>query len=58
MMHADKILVLNEGAVVQEGDHNALSRSEGIYRNLCEIQGAIQDQIDADVREFEHERLF
>lgn len=58
VMHADKILVLNEGAVVQEGNHESLSASNGIYRNLCEIQGAIQDQIDADVREFEHERLF
>lgn len=58
VMHADKILVLSEGAVVQEGDHDNLSRTDGIYRHLCEIQGAIQDQIDADVREFEHERLF
>ena len=58
VMHADRILVLHEGAVVQEGNHDSLSGSDGIYRNLCEIQGAIQDQIDADVREFEHERLF
>ncbi len=58
VMHADKILVLNEGAVAQEGGHDDLAETDGIYRNLCEIQGAIQDQIDADVREFEHERLF
>jgi ABC-type transport system involved in cytochrome bd biosynthesis fused ATPase/permease subunit len=48
-MHADKILVLHEGQVVQEGDHHELSSREGIYRNLCEIQGAIQDQIEADI---------
>lgn len=49
VMHADKILVLHEGQVVQEGDHHELSSREGIYRNLCEIQGAIQDQIEADI---------
>lgn len=49
VMHADKILVLNEGQIVQEGHHVDLSRTEGIYRNLCEIQGAIQDQIEADI---------
>ncbi|MEX0942414.1 MAG: ABC transporter ATP-binding protein [Pseudomonadales bacterium] len=49
VMHADKILVLHEGQVVQEGDHQELSGREGIYRNLCELQGAIQDQIEADI---------
>ncbi|MBD3646389.1 MAG: ATP-binding cassette domain-containing protein, partial [Pseudomonadales bacterium] len=49
VMHADKILVLHEGRIVQEGDHSELSASDGIYRNLCEIQGAIQDQIEADI---------
>lgn len=49
VMHADKILVLHEGQIVQEGDHGELSGQDGIYRNLCRIQGAIQDQIDADI---------
>lgn len=49
VMHADKILVLHEGRIVQEGNHKTLSAVEGIYRNLCEIQGAIQDQIEEDI---------
>ncbi|MCB1692261.1 MAG: ABC transporter ATP-binding protein [Pseudomonadales bacterium] len=49
VMHADKILVLNEGRIVQEGTHESLSQVDGIYRNLCEIQGAIQDQIESDL---------
>lgn len=49
VMHADKILVLHEGQVVQEGNHHELAAQEGIYRNLCEIQGAIQDQIESDL---------
>lgn len=49
VMHADKILVLNEGQIVQEGTHQQLSAQDGIYRHLCQIQGAIQDQIEADL---------
>lgn len=49
VMHADKILVLHEGQIVQEGAHQELAGQEGIYRSLCEIQGAIQDQIEADI---------
>jgi ATP-binding cassette subfamily B protein len=49
VMHADKILVLSEGKIVQEGTHAQLSKRDGIYRHLCQIQGAIQDQIEADL---------
>ena len=49
VMHADKIVVLNKGRIIQEGNHESLSREQGNYRRLCEIQGAIQEQIEADV---------
>ena len=49
VMHADKILMLNNGQVVQEGNHDQLLSEPGVYRQLCEIQGAIQRQIDLDV---------
>jgi ATP-binding cassette subfamily B protein len=49
VMHADKILVLNRGRVVQEGSHEQLKDQAGIYRQLCEIQGAIQTQIEQDI---------
>jgi len=49
VMHADKILMLQQGLVVQEGTHSELSVVEGIYRQLCEIQGAIQQQIEDDI---------
>ncbi|XOV90682.1 MAG: ABC transporter ATP-binding protein [Pseudomonadota bacterium] len=55
VMHADRIVVLHEGRVVQEGNHASLSVTDGIYRNLCQIQGAIQDQIESDVAEAAHE---
>ncbi|MCZ6501306.1 MAG: ABC transporter ATP-binding protein [Gammaproteobacteria bacterium] len=53
VMHADKILMLSNGHVVQEGTHDQLISEPGIYRQLCEIQGAIQQQIELDVSELD-----
>jgi len=36
--HADRILVLEQGAVVQAGTHGALLKEEGPYRRLWQIQ--------------------
>lgn len=49
VMHADRILVLHEGRMVQLGDHATLARTPGPYRRLCEIQGALDASITADV---------
>ena len=49
VMHADKIIVLAGGKVVQDGDHQSLATIPGIYRQLCEIQGAIQQQLETDI---------
>jgi len=49
VMHADRILVLHEGRIVQLGDHATLAREPGPYRRLCEIQGALDASITADV---------
>ena len=46
VMHADRILVLEEGRIVQLGDHETLAAVDGPYRRLCEIQGAL----DASIR--------
>lgn len=49
VMHADKILMLHEGEIVQRGNHETLSNRPGVYQRLCAIQGAIQAQIEHDV---------
>ncbi|MFV2091340.1 MAG: ABC transporter ATP-binding protein, partial [Pseudomonadales bacterium] len=49
VMHADRILVLDEGRLVQLGDHATLAATAGPYRRLCEIQGALDASIRADV---------
>ncbi|MBU6331729.1 MAG: ABC transporter ATP-binding protein/permease [Bacteroidetes bacterium] len=36
--HADHIMVLEEGKVIQYGNHTALSQVEGLYKSLCERQ--------------------
>jgi len=35
---ADHILVLSEGQVVEEGDHQYLMEKHGLYRKLIEMQ--------------------
>jgi len=35
---ADLILVLNEGRIVERGDHASLFAAGGLYRRLCELQ--------------------
>ncbi|MDH3643547.1 MAG: ABC transporter ATP-binding protein/permease, partial [Gammaproteobacteria bacterium] len=49
VMHADRIMVLNEGRMVQLGDHATLASEQGPYRTLCEIQGALDASIKDDV---------
>ena len=40
VMGADRILVLDQGRVVQEGSHRALMADEGLYRQLVRRQFA------------------
>lgn len=49
VMHADRIVVLDEGRVVQLGRHATLAMESGPYRRLCEIQGALDAAIRRDV---------
>lgn len=36
--HADEIIVLHEGKIIQRGAHEVLMLQEGIYRRLVEMQ--------------------
>jgi ABC-type multidrug transport system fused ATPase/permease subunit len=38
IQHADEIIVLNAGRIVQRGNHKELISVEGIYKKLCEMQ--------------------
>lgn len=41
LMEADKILVLDRGAIVQQGTHARLAEQPGIYREIVKIQSDI-----------------
>jgi len=41
---ADKIIVLEDGKVAAIGNHEKLSKQEGLYKNLWSIQGALEDE--------------
>ncbi len=54
--HADRILVLEHGRIAQIGHHEDLIAQPGAYRRLCEIQGALDEQIAADVEQTDRHR--
>jgi|GEM_PF-3432201 ABC-type multidrug transport system fused ATPase/permease subunit len=38
VMAADKIIVLDNGRIVQMGSHQDLIKQDGLYRRMCEEQ--------------------
>jgi len=38
IQHADEIIVVQNGSIVERGSHEALSNSDGLYKKLTEIQ--------------------
>ncbi len=46
---ADRIFVLGDGRIVQQGTHDELLAAEGPYRRLWNIQGALEAEIDRDL---------
>ena len=45
--HADRILVLERGRLVQDGVHEELATAPGPYRRLCQIQGLVREETRA-----------
>jgi len=48
VLHADRIVVLESGRIVESGDHEALIAAGGAYKNLYELQFAAQTWSGAD----------
>ncbi len=45
VQNADRIVVLEGGAVRQIGDHDSLIGQEGLYRRVWEIQNSLEDEL-------------
>jgi len=48
--HADRLLLLERGRVVQSGRHQELLAADGPYRRLWRIQGALEHEIERGLR--------
>ena len=44
LMHADQILVMQGGRIIQRGTHEELIAQEGIYRRICRIQSILPSE--------------
>ena len=46
---ADKIVVLKEGRIIEEGTHQELLREGGLYNEIYELQLRPQDELNSEV---------
>ncbi len=49
VMAADLILVMQDGHVIQQGKHNELIRSAGVYRQIYDIQTRIETELQEEL---------
>ena len=53
---ADRILVLKEGEIVQEGTHAELVKTEGFYKEVFTLQTEIEGDLQRELMELKNER--
>lgn len=49
LMHADLILVMEDGRIVESGTHADLIQREGIYRETYEMQSRIDEELEKEL---------
>ncbi|WAC21299.1 ABC transporter ATP-binding protein [Luteolibacter sp. SL250] len=48
LMHADRVIVLTDGRIIQQGTHAELLAEDGLYRRLWEIQTSTEEETAPD----------
>lgn len=46
LSEADKIIVLEDGKIIQSGNHEELINSQGLYRRMWNMQNKLENEID------------
>ena len=46
VMHADILLVLDRGRILQSGTHDELMHQEGFYQNIFLLQSRIEEEVE------------
>jgi ATP-binding cassette, subfamily B, bacterial len=49
LMHADQIIVLDRGRIVQRGTHESLIAEEGMYQRLWRIQSELEEDLKTEM---------
>ncbi len=57
VMHADLILVMDKGRIVQRGTHHQLLAQDGLYRRVYDLQSSIEEAEDEQQEEVEGVQL-
>ncbi len=50
LVHADRIIVLEHGRIVQTGTHEELAATEGLYRRLWQIQTNVESDLKDELQ--------
>jgi ATP-binding cassette, subfamily B, bacterial len=48
-MHADQLLVLDRGRIIQSGTHEELMKRDGFYRRIFLLQSRIDEEVEGEV---------
>lgn len=49
VMHADLIIIFDKGHIVQQGTHASLITQQGIYKQIFNVQGHIEDRLQQEL---------
>lgn len=54
---ADKILVLEDGEIVQSGKHEELINQDGLYKRIWSIQNSLEEELEKEIKTSTKDKL-